>query len=526
LRQEHEAPISEMNPPMTFHSILSEKDGDNDAKEGTTGIPDFFVDLNLDQIVDAITADKEEYDLRPFFNAPLTSVDAIKYRQDVMRDLEDAGVHDAIGSFAQRMREMRQYLDRANRLTYKYNSQGWFLSSVEAYCDAVAGLASGLAGRPLRSRGLAAFFEYLKGYAASAPFMSLAAETKKLRADLSAARYALVIEHDLFTVRKYEGETDYGEEMERVFEKFRHGTAKDYRVAFTDGPGVNHIQAAALDLVARLYPETFQGLEDYCAKHRIFLDKTITRFDREVQFYAAYLELVAKLRGAGLHFCYPAVSDESKEISSLEGFDLALAVKLTREKSYVVCNDLFLEGTERIFVVNGPNQGGKTTFARAFGQLHYLASLGYPVPGKEARLFLFDRLFTHFAREEDLDNFRSKLEDDLVRIRSILDRCTSSSIVVVNEEFSSSTVQDATFLGKTILERIIRLDALCVYVTFVDELASLEKTVSLLSTVDPENPEVRTYKIERRPPDGLAHALAIAKKHRLSYEDVKERIRP
>ena len=343
---------------MTFHSILSEKDGDDDgAKEGTPGVPDFFVDLNLDQIVDAITADKEEYDLRPFFNASLKSVDAIKYRQDVMRDLEDAGVHDAIGSFAQRMRAMRQYLDRANRLTYKYNSQGWFLSSVEAYCDAVAGLASGLAGRPLRSRGLAAFFEYLKGYAASAPFMSLAAETKKLRADLSAAKYALVIEHDLFTVRKYEGETDYGEEMERVFEKFRHGTAKDYRVAFTDGPGVNHIQAAALDLVARLYPETFQSLEDYCVKHRIFLDKTVTRFDREVQFYAAYLELVAKLKSAGLHFCYPAVSDESKEISSLAGFDLALAVKLTRENSPVVCNDLFLKGTERIFVVNGPEPG-------------------------------------------------------------------------------------------------------------------------------------------------------------------------
>ncbi len=509
---------------MTFQSILFEGAGDG-VKGETPQAPDFFVDLNLDQVVDAMTAGKEEYALRPFFLAPLKSVDAIKYRHEIMQELESAGTYDVIESFALRMRTMRQYLDLANRLMYTYNKQGWLLSAVEKYCEAIGCLAADLATRPLRSRGFLAIFEYLKGYAESAAFRSLAAETKKLRADLSAARYCLLIEHDQFTVRKYEGEVDYGEEMERVFEKFRQGTGKDYRVEFSDGPGTNHIQEAALELVATLYPDVFRRLGDYSAEHRYFLDKTVARFDREIQFYVAYLGLVARLKSAGLHFCYPFVSDKSKEVSSLEGFDLALAIKLISAKSSVVSNDFFLKGTERIFVVNGPNQGGKTTFARAFGQLHYLASLGLPVPGTEAQLFLFDKLFTHFAREENIDNLRSKLEDDLVRIRSILSRCTPNSIVIVNEEFSSSTIQDATFLGKTILEQIIRLDSLCVYVTFLDELSSLEKTVSVLSTVVPENPEVRTYKIVRLPPDGLAYALTIAKKHRLTYESVKERIK-
>ncbi|MFT4004436.1 MAG: hypothetical protein QM683_01805 [Lacrimispora sp.] len=177
-----------------------------------------------------------------------------------------------------------------------------------------------------------------------------------------------------------------------------------------------------------------------------------------------------------------------------------------------------------MIIVTGPNQGGKTTFARMMGQLHYMASLGLFVPGTGAKLFLPDHIFTHFERQENQAAFSGKLQDDIIRIHEILSRATSNSLIVINEMFASTTLQDAVWLGKKVMKQISEMDALCVYVTFLEELSTFDdKTVSMVSTVEPDK-RTRTYKIVRKPADGKAYAAFIAQKYHLTYEDIKERI--
>lgn len=176
-------------------------------------------------------------------------------------------------------------------------------------------------------------------------------------------------------------------------------------------------------------------------------------------------------------------------------------------------------------VVSGANQGGKTTCARLIGQMHYLAGIGCLIAGREATLPFVDRVLTHFEREERVETLSGKLEESLQRMRRLLEQATSSSLLIMNESFDSTTVSDALFLSREILRRVVGRDMLCVCVTFLDELASLsEKTVSYLATVDPQDPAKRTYRVVRRPAEGLAYAMAIAEKYGLTYERVKERI--
>jgi DNA mismatch repair protein MutS len=510
-------------PQEIFRSILF-SDGQDVSAETSQGAPEYSSDLNLDQIVEAVTAGRDEYDLKPFFWSSLASIDQIHYRQEAFRDLENRSLLDSIQLFAGEMRQMRARLAQAEKIYYKYQKQSLFLDAVAAYCGAVSQLARELSSAELGSRGFQGLRAYLIDYVTSDGFHTLAAETELLRSDLNSIQYSVHINGKRITVARFGGEPDFSTEVLRTFEKFRQEASKDYQFKVSSWPEMNHVEAAIMDRVARLFPEIFARLERFPGQNRGYLDNVIARFDRDIQFYTAWIAFKGRIEASGLRFCYPTIT-ASKDIHANDTFDLALADNLIKRRQPVVTNSFSLDGPERILVISGPYQGGKTTFARMFGQLHHLACLGSPVPGTSARLFLFDRLFTHFERQEDLLNLSGKLENELQRIRGILERATGNSVLIMNESFLSTILNDALFLSKQIMNRIIGMDMLCVTVTFLDELSTLgDSTVSMVSSIDPQDPAIRTFKIVRRPADGRAYAAAIAQKYHLSGDAIMERI--
>lgn len=511
-----------MGPPAdsVFTSLLFE-----DGRAAGGAAPAYLPDLRLDTLIARLCARREEYDLAPWFGERLGRTEEIEWRQRVFQDLERAEVRAPVDQFAAAMRTVREERALASRRSHPLQQQAWLLESLRTYGGAAEALAKGLRQAGLDSDGMRGLSAFLQGYVATPGFRRLREEAERLSQALAGVRFQVQLRGSRVRVTRHSGEGDYTREVTGTFARFLDGVPPGRREPSDEGAEASAVEARILEGVAGLHPQLFGELAAFCAEHRDAVDATLRRFDREVQFFTAYLDQVHALRRVGLEFSYPRVSGTSRELAVERTFDLALAVKLAREHQAVVTNDVRLSGPERVLVLTGPNQGGKTTFARAVGQLHHLAALGCPVPGVGARVPLCDHILTLFPREEDASLTRGKLEDDLVRTRQVLDSATPTSLVILNELFSSTALRDALVLSRRLVERMIALDVLCVCVTFLDELSRLgPSTVSMVALVGPSDPALRTFRIVRRPADGHAYAQALAEKHRLTESQVRERI--
>jgi DNA mismatch repair protein MutS len=486
---------------------------------------DALRDLNLDQIVTSVARRRSAQDLTPVFQARLTDQDEVYYRQEVFRDLEDPALVDALGAFSLAMQRVHRFQTRAQGPDASNESLSWYLQAGRVYVDAVAALGRALADADPRSRALRRFRDHLAAYLASTGFGDLASATRQMVERLADVHYRLHLNGPWIEVSRDEQRDDFTAEVAATFARFRQDSEPRVPTERRTTPGLDHIETMILDRVAELFTDEFEALHRYHRAHPRLIDPTVALFDEQTQFYLAFLEYLAPLRRAGLPLCYPEVGPDTRRVRAREAYDLALANQLVTRGAPVVRNDLELSAPERVWVVSGANQGGKTTFARTVGQLHHLAGLGCPIPAREAELFLPDRILTHFGRGEQLEDRRGRLQDDLVRIHELLELAGPRSLVITNELFRSTTLADAAVLGRRILDQLIARELVAVFVTFIDELSTIgPETVSLVATVDPTDPAVRTFRVVRQPADGRAYALAIADKHQLTYEQLRARV--
>jgi DNA mismatch repair protein MutS len=484
--------------------------------------PATWADLRLDELagrLDTLGAGPDAVDL---LRTPLRDPDAVDWRHEAFRDIETPEISAVVRAFAASMTGVRRDVRRAGAVRHPVERDRWRLAAMASYGAAVATLEEGLTAAEPASRALDGVRAWLREYVASDTFVALRAEVATAVAGLAAVTYRLRIAEHRILVGPVADEPDYGAEVRATFARFRMpGTTMPAADAFAT-LDMNPIEAAILDRVVRLHPGPFEALAACVASRASFVEPAIEAFDREVRWFLAWLDLVAPLRAVGLAVCYPEISSEGGLLARA-CFDLALALGADGS---LVTSDVEIAPRERVLIVTGPNRGGKTTFARALGQLHHLASIGCPVPAAEAWLPLAEAVHTHFDRPESLSDPGGRLATDLRHVGAILDVATRDSLVVLNDTFASTPVADALRLSRAVIGELRELGSRCVVVTFLDELTTTtgETTVSLTTRADAGDPTRPTFRFERRPADGLAHALAVAERHGLDHDAVRAQI--
>lgn len=559
-----------------FTSILWPR-GTAPAPDATAATAPALHDLALDQILARIAPSAPA--AREAWTHPLSDAADITYRQRVFTALEDPPLHRGVQAFLQAAGRS-EHLESAARaarsplfgtLQHCRALAAW-TEAVEALDDLLAARigtardtagASEFEGSPTGGAepdGWPLFAEHVRTLRRSPAFTSLAADARSAREHLAAFRYdALLrpgrvtvgpsgstddlVEHTRTVLGRFTepapvgpgpgaapqtgGQTDGGHDDHAQKTSQRAATSTTASTASTASTAttemLDHIQLWMLEHASTLAPELFDPIREIAARTTDFRDPVLVRFADEIRFYLALRDMLAPMRRAGLPICVPeltgtgpsAADDRTLEVEA--GWDLALGARLTADGTAVVTNDIALRGAERILVVSGPNQGGKTTLARTVGQLHHLAALGCPVPAERARIPLTDQVICLFEREEDLDAVEGRLAREVTRLHAMLERTTSRSLLIINEAFASTALADARILTRDVLERIIDRGASAVCVTFIDELSRLgPATVSMVAQVDPEDPAHRTLRVVRAPAAGRAFARALAERHGLA----------
>jgi len=493
---------------------------------------DALHDLALDQLVDRLTR-RAGAELAATLTTPLTDVADVQRRHEVFHAFEDADVRTAVETFVDGVGTHDTATTRASKAYTDVEADLWLLHGTVTYLDAVVDLAAALpaalarAGTP--SDLLADVVDLLTTRVADDDFVAARLRAHELTDAVAATRVTVWLRGATVTVGRFDDEPDDVVAVRDVFRRFEGRAtprrAVDARAPQTSGRQMDGVQAQVLTMTAQLHPELFAAVRAFARDPARRADGFARRFVHDARFFLAWLDVLASLRHAGLDVCYPELEPGGVELEAV--YDLVLADKVLSDRGsrHVVANDLHLDEAERLLVVTGPNQGGKTTFARTVGQLHHLAAVGVPVPGRRVRLPLVDRVLTHFERPERLENLAGRLGEGLVRMRDLLAQASAASVVVLNEVFTSTALEDARFLTREVLGRARAIGSLVVCVTFVDDIATFdEATVSMVADVDPHDTALRTFHLTRRPADGRAYARALAERHGLTPEAIHDRL--
>jgi DNA mismatch repair ATPase MutS len=495
-----------------------------------------------------------------------SDVATIQYRQDIVRDLRNSpALVDALAGTIGSMQELTVFSRSASAGTHPLLESVWRLSELEIYVDLVERLYSALRDREVTSAGLVSLQADMEARRSSPAFAELRTELPSLRAGLKLRR-SLTIGINL-DERLRPVQAALISVNDRAFEE-RQFLSRFFGAA-TGNPYVTQTTLHTTAEASLLHTDgrdrlplapLFQELESVlrsvlrpmARQLRDFVSVNTGVFTTllpELAFFCGAVSALGRLEQAGNPLVFPRITDPSDRVAEFRGlYNLRLAAHRVQSKDHdpVVGNDLLMNDRARIFVLTGPNGGGKTTFTQAAGMAVVLAQAGLPVPATDALISPADRIVTHFPVEEDYDDDLGRFEDEVRRVSAVFDAVTERTLVLLNEPLTSTGPAEAIEIAGDVLAGFALAGVRGIFTTHFHQLAAqgtaLNEEVDGLSRIGTlsaglgsgsteergvkSDPSIRTYRIEEGPPEGSSHARDVAVRFRIDRQSLVRRIRP
>ena len=260
----------------------------------------------------------------------------------------------------------------------------------------------------------------------------------------------------------------------------------------------------------------------------------LTSLMPEILFYVRWAELVEKIRSTGMPMCKAQILPaEKREFHFKDIYNLKLAInKVKGEEIDIITNDIDFDDTQRIFILTGPNRGGKTIFTQAVGLSALLAQWGVYVPASSALISPCDNIFTHFPADENDTVDLGRLGEESMRLSGIFDVATKNSLLLLNESLATTSVAEGLFIAKDVVKAMRYLGVRAVFNTHMHDLArnldafneDTEGSSRVQSLVTGVHDGQRSFKVFSIPPQGTSYAKDIAEKYGVTFDRIKDHI--
>ncbi len=501
-------------------------------------------DLALQEVIDNISGNEsEKMIIKDIFTKIPTDLEDIRYRQEILKDfLESESLTDEMTDALALIKVLKEYGGIRTNTMQNDNSLYVLLEKLRelsVYVQVTEEIVKCLKSNKTESVGLRKICEQLDKVVSDEKFAQAKHDINQMYEHLSNVRGAMVGVN--FT-------PDLNVEQVSVVEFVPYRIRSKYKFAefaasvsnvVNAGAASNSIGAPPVNtrvvdpLLVTMTPQIEKHLKRHFGKVKHIMTKYIkldgtflTEIHEGLTFYVAMAKFGRRLRSEGCEICMPKLTQQygSFDIKNLYNVRLFFA----REKN-IVKNDFSFTPKENLYILTGPNRGGKTIIEQALGIISVMASIGSFVTASACVGRPFSNILTHFPIDENLTINYGRLGEEAVRIKEIVKEADSRTLILFNETYSTTSSADGCYLSMDLLRILKELGSSVIFNTHIHELAmSIDEMnrwdgeSDFVSIVMEIQNNINTFRVKRSEPELKSYARNIAEKYEITYEQMKQ----